>query len=505
MSDPGTTETAAPSSEQTWQRLDGRAVHVAAVLGAGVAISAGVPTVFGIASGWSVLTALAWVVPAAVLLVAAAALLEYVRWRRTQYRVGVERAELHTGVLVLHRRSLKRERIRSVDLTANPLLRLFGLVAVKIGTGEHADAGEGTLTLSPVTRAEGERLRLELLPGQRGEADGTLAVLDPAWIRYAPISFLAPTLGLAAGGAAMQVSEWFTLQDELIHWVRDRFAGFPLVGAILVLVALLGVLGVIGSLGLFVEMWWNYRLDREPGTLRVRRGLFTTRSISIEERRLRGVDVVEPLGARLVGAARVDAIATGLVRQKEDEKTDHKVLLPPAPKEVADRIAAAVLREKVAPTAAAQLTPHPRAALGRRLRISLAMAVLPVAVLAVLGVWLTSVLIQLAVILAVLLLPAAILLARDSYRALGHGITGNYLVTRSGTIRRSTAALRRDGVLGWRVRQTVFQRRRGLATFSAITAAGSGAYSARDADATEGLDFARDAVPGLLEPFVEPG
>ncbi|MEV6287070.1 PH domain-containing protein [Kribbella sp. NPDC051770] len=486
-----------------WQQLDVKTVAVGAALAAGVAVGAAVPTAVGVASGTSWSTALAWVVPCGVLLVLAGALLEYVRWRRTAYRIGAEQAELRTGLVVLRRRALSRERIRSVDLTANPLLRVFGLVAVKIGTGE--SSSESTLSLSPVTRAEGERLRLELLRGEQHESDGTLAVLDPAWIRYAPISFLAPTLGLAAGGAVMQVSQWFTLQDELIDWVQDLFNGTPLVGVLVILTAFLLVVGLIGSLGLFVEMWWNYRLDREPGTLRVRRGLFTTRSISIEERRLRGVDVVEPLGARLAGAARVDAIATGLVQQQEDEKTDHKTLLPPAPKDLADRIAAAVLREEVAPTAAARLTPHPRAALGRRLRISFAAALLPVLVLVVLGLLFTDVLLQLGGLLAVVLLPVAVLLARDNYKALGHGITGKYLVTRSGSVRRSTAALQRDGVLGWRVRQSVFQRRVGLATFSAITAAGGGAYSARDADADEGLEFAREAVPGLLEPFLVRG
>jgi putative membrane protein len=486
-----------------WRKLDAKAVVVGALLAAGVAVSAGVPTAAGVASGTSWAVALAWVVPGGLLLVLGGAGLEYVRWRRTQYRISGSQAELHTGLVFLRRRSLARERIRSVDLTANPLLRVFGLVAVKIGTGE--SSGESTLVLSPVRRAEGERLRLELLRGEQHESDGTLAALDPAWIRYAPISFLAPTLGLAAGGAVMQVSQWFTLQDELIDWVQDLFNGIPLVLVLVVLTAILLVVGLIGSLGLFVEMWWNYRLDREPGTLRVRRGLLTTRSISIEERRLRGVDVVEPLGARLAGAARVDAIATGLVQQQEDEKTDHKTLLPAAPKDLADRIAAAVLREDAAPTAAAQLVAHPRAALGRRIRIAVAAALLPVVVLVVLGLLFTDVLVQLGVLLAVVLLPIAVLLARDNYKALGHGITGKYLVTRSGSVRRSTAALQRDGVLGWRVRQSIFQRRAGLATFSAITAAGGGAYSARDADADEGLDFAREAVPGLLESFLVRG
>jgi putative membrane protein len=56
-------------------------------------------------------------------------------------------------------------------------------------------------------------------------------------------------------------------------------------------------------------------------------------------------------------------------------------------------------------------------------------------------------------------------------------------------------------VIGWTVKQSVFQRRRGLATFTATTAAGSGAYAIRDADADEGLAFAVEAVPGVLGQF----
>lgn len=87
---------------------------------------------------------------------------------------------------------------------------------------------------------------------------------------------------------------------------------------------------------------------------------------------------------------------------------------------------------------------------------------------------------------------------------LGHGTAGDYLVARSGAVRRSTVALRRGGVIGWTVRQSYVQRRAGLLTLTATTAAGDGAYHVRDADASEGLRFAATAVPGLLEPFLEP-
>ncbi|MEE1801723.1 PH domain-containing protein [Streptomyces sp. JV176] len=525
----GATGAVATGAETPWRRLDRRTLLVTALVLAGVVLGAGLPTAVGMAGRMPPGEAVAWVVAGAALLVVAGTGGEYVRWRRTRYRIGPERAELHTGLFLVKRRSLARERIRSVDLTAHPLLRILGLVKVRIGTGEHS-GGESTLELDPVTRAEGERLRTELLDRTRGEPgthpEGMLAVLDPDWLRYAPLSFVAPVLGGAAAGGLLQISEWFGAQTQVIDWVRDRFENTPLVWTILILIAAAALAGIVGALGLWVEMWWNYRLEREPGgTLRVRRGLLTSRSVSIEERRLRGVELVEPLGVRLAGAARLDAIATGLTQDEEDEHADNKALLPAAPRAVAHAVAARVLREAVSPTdprgstdptgpngprdtdptGQDRLTPHPSAARSRRLRWSLAAALLPVALLAGLGLLLTDVLLPVAAACALLLFPAAVLLALDAYRNLGHGLRGAYLVARSGTVRRSTVALQRTGVIGWTVRQSLFQRRAGLVTLTATTAAGEGAYHVHDAAESEALAFAEEAVPGLLTPFLEPG
>jgi putative membrane protein len=496
------------AADPDWRRLDGRTVLVTALVMTGFTAGAGLPTLVGLAGGMPLWQAASWVLAGAGLLIGAVTGGDLVRWQRTRYRIGPERAELHTGLLLVKRRSLALERIRTVDLTANVLLRVLGLVKVRIGTGEHAAGGESTLELDAVTRSEGERLRLELLsrvvPREAGgHPDGPLAVLDPSWIRYAPVSFVAPLLGGAAVGAVMQVSEWFGVRGAVIEWVWDHFKDTAIVWMIVVIAAAALVTGIVGALGLWIEMWWNYRLEREPGgTLRVRRGLFTSRSISIEERRLRGVDLVEPLGVRLFGAARLDAVATGLVNNEKDKKADANVLLPVVPRAQADEVAARVLREAASPTAPSRLTPHPPAARGRRLRWALGAVLLPAGVLALLGALLTPVLLWIAAGFAAVGVPAAVLLALDAYRALGHGITGDYLLTRSGTVRRSTVALQRTGVIGWTARQSLFQRRAGLITLTATTAAGGGAYGVYDAGESEALTFASAAVPGLLEPFL---
>ncbi|MBB3051365.1 putative membrane protein [Prauserella isguenensis] len=495
-----------PASRYGWRRLDARTVRASVVTVAGICVAAGVPTGLGIASA-SVFWALVTVLPASAAALVATVVVERVRLRRTRYRVSADRVELVKGIVVRSRRSVSRERIRTVDLTAGPQVRIFGIVTVKIDTGEGGSAG-GSVSLYAVGREEGERLRAELLDRGRGDgepaADGRLATFAPRWVRYAPLSVLTPALGAGAYGAVLQVAQWFDLQAGVITWTAGLLGGLGLVGALAVVVAAGVVIGVVGSLALFVEMWWNFRLDREPGgTLRVRRGLLTVRSISLEEQRLRGVELVEPLGVRTAGAARVDAVATGLRSGGDDDKADRKTLLPAAPRGEADRVAAAVLRERTGPTSAA-LTPHPRAARGRRIRWALAGAAVPVLTLTVLGGLLSSaVLLHLAWISAVLGVPVALALAVDAYRNLGHGLNGDYLVARHGSVRRSTVALQRRGVIGLNARQSLFQRRRGLMTITTTTAAGSGAYSVHDVGAAEGLAFADEAVPGLLGPLLE--
>lgn len=499
----------APGGE--WLQLDRRVILISTLVGAGLSFGAFVPVAVVVLGKLPPAVAIPVLAAWFVLPVLGGATAGYVRWRRTRYRVGAERAELRSGLLLVKRRSLARERIRSVDLTAHLLLRILGLVKVRIGTGEQTGGGESTLELDPVTRAEGERLRRELLerghaPETAPEQNGELAVLDPTWMRYAPVSFVAPLLGGAAAGGLMQLSEWFGVQGEVIGWIGRLFRETPIGWLVVSLAAAALLAGVVGALALWIEMWWNYRLEREPGgTLRVRRGLFTARSLSIEERRLRGVEVVEPMGVRLFRAARVDAVATGLVQDANDQQSGHKTLLPVVPRAVADDVAARVLRETATPTRG-PLTPHPPAARARRLRWALATALLPVLVLAAFGAVLDiPALLYAAGACALVLLPGAVLLALDAYRNLGHGIAGTYLLARSGTVRRSTVALQRGGVIGWTLKQSYFQRRAGLLTLTATTAAGEGAYSVYDADETEGLRFAAEAVPGLLEPFLEEG
>jgi putative membrane protein len=431
-----------------------------------------------------------------------------VRWRTTRYRITEDRVELHTGWLSRQRRSVPRDRIRTVDLTSRLVHRAFGLSVVQVGAASGSPLERTGLALDAVSKAEAERLRRELLDRSAALATDRpaappaeeLARLRWSWLRFAPLTF-SSIAGVGAVFAAL-----YNAFDDLGVDPRDvpavddaahRIASAPIWLGLAVVSGLLLVVAVVGALLLFAERWYDYRLTREAtaegGALRVRRGLLTRRSLSVSERRLRGAEVVEPLLLRAGRGAQTRALSTGLSRDAQGG-----ALQPPAPRAEAHRVASVALREPPELATLAPLLRHPRAALQRRLARALvpaaAVVVIAFAVGAAVAVpWLGPT--------SLALLPIALLLALDRYRNLGHQLTARYLVTRKGSVQRETVALQRAGIIGWTFRQSVFQRRAGLVVVEAVTAAGAGGYTVLDVSAPDGVALADATTPGLLTRF----
>jgi len=101
-------------------------------------------------------------------------------------------------------------------------------------------------------------------------------------------------------------------------------------------------------------------------------------------------------------------------------------------------------------------------------------------------------------------LPLGALLAADRYASLGHRLSGGWLVTRTGSLIRRRSVLSVEGIIGWRIHQSWFQRRQGLASLAATTAAGRQHYVAHDLPVAAALDLATAATTGLVGPFRTP-
>jgi putative membrane protein len=467
--------------------------------------------VFGVDASWDSLWPLVLVGAFGVL----GAVRNVLRWIFTRYRITEDYVERRTGILVRRYRSVRRDRIRSVDITARLRHRVAGLRVVLVGAGQQLAAGESALTLDAVVRADAESLRRELLASPeepeaarravRGSAlgeteDRVLARFRPWWVVYNVVS----VWGFVTAAGLLWGAYWLgaTFGIDLVAWVRGLVdwdaLGKPATIAIGVLVT--GAIGAVGMAVSFFTTHWGFELARVPGEkstqLRTRQGLFTTREVNRDDRRLRGVQLGEPLLWRWMGMADTQVITTGLSVWSTSQPA---TILPRGPVSVARPVTHAILGADPDPLAV-PLARHPGGALRRRLWWATATSGVVTAVLW----WLAAngavppAAVWWGAVLWVLALAGAVV----AWRALGHAIAGDHLVVRSGLLSRATTVLRRDAVSTVALRESVLQRRLGLRTVSAMTAAGWGVYEAPDVATEEALAFAVRAAPGLLDPFL---
>ena len=436
------------------------------------------------------------------------------RWLTTRYRIVDGQIELQRGLLNKQTTTARLDKVRTVDLTAKLHHRLLGLAKVEISTG---GGPRDRLVLDSLLVEEGRRLRVELLhranpeitglpaptgaPVEVGELGPELEVapvadeemllrLDPAWVRYAPLT----TTGLATAAAAVGfLTQGFTRFADQSEVLVERARGLrELDWWIDVVLVLLLVCGL--AVSAYVLTFWGFRLTRNRlGSLHTRRGLLTTRETSIDPARVRGIQIDEPLGLRLAGARRLKVVTTGLLR----EQGGSDWLCPPAPTATVTALARQIRPDEQAVTGA--LTSHGPAARRRRLTRAV-VPVLAIVALLVVGrlVWgWTAALLGVAPVLAV----AAVALGVDRYRSLGHAGTAEHLVTRHGSLDRQRVVLDREGIIGWKVEQSFFQRRAGVATLVATTAAGRQHYDLVDVTVDRAYEVLAEVSPDLLAEF----
>ncbi len=432
------------------------------------------------------------------------------RWFTTTYRIGPENVQLRRGLLQRRTLTVPRSRIRSVDVHADPMHRILGLAALTIGTGQQADREE-RFHLDGVATGQVPELRALLLSDRPEEAapqevsspsarpepgEGVdIAQWRPAWVRYAPLSLtglaiVGPIVGLAFKYGVAQV----LVDSRTVHDLGERGAVFL---AMLVLVGIVTLLVVtaLAACGHYLTTYFGLRVLDDGKTLHIRHGLFTTRQTTLDLARLRGATVKEPLLLRLAGAAELEAVMTGTSpRQK---------LLPQAPRAAVERTLARLLSSgraasgDAAAPALVELIPHgPHARRRRYVRTLTPVAVLAIVLIAIslagpgLPGW--------TWIVPAALFAAAIPLAEDRYRGLGHAVLHadpTWLITRHGSLDRDRDCLEAPGIIGWTVRQTFFQRRAGLATLTAATAAGKKRYHVVDVPIERAWELIESVTP----------
>jgi len=426
------------------------------------------------------------------------------RYLTTSFRITQGRIELKRGLLNRHVLSTSLDRVRTVDLTSSPIHRILGLTTVRVGTGTSSTDEEDRLDLDglPVERAR--RLREELLRVAPAGEDGRPATrprervvvrFTPGWLRFAPFTSSGLVIAAAAIGAASQVVNTFGGWERIdVSGVVDGTSGLPLWAA-----APLGIVGLLVvvslcSVGGYLVTNWGFTLSHAGGSWHLRRGLLTTRETSLDDERVSGVSVCEPLGLRAVGGGRLAAIVTGLDRKQQGSS----VLVPPAPRDVVTAVARQVLG--VDSPVDAPLVGHGHRARTRRYSRALLPAT---ALVAAVGVLVGTAGAPWWLLLVAMAAPVlAVPLAADRAAGLGHTLVDGFVVSQYGSLNRHRRALATGDVIGWNFRSTWFQRRAGLTSLVATTAGGDQFVRVLDIPEDAAVALAERALPDLVAQFV---
>ncbi|WP_374205149.1 PH domain-containing protein [Streptomyces sp. TRM72054] len=283
----------------------------------------------------TILIALAVVIPAA-------ALYGFLSWWFTHFSVTGTELRIRTGLLFRRTAHIRLERIQAVDVTRPLLARVAGVAKLKldvIGTDKKDE-------LAYLGEADARALRAELLARAAGFAPETAHEVGEApeqRLLHVPAGVLAVSLLLTG-------ATWATLAAALVVPPVLWFFTHNLWTVVATAVPLLGAAGA-SSVGRFVAEY-DWTVAESPDGIRIDRGLLDRAHETVPPGRVQTVRIVEPLLWRRRGWVRVELDVAG---------SSNSVLLPVAPREVAEPLIARVLPGVTVPPAASLSRPPRRA------------------------------------------------------------------------------------------------------------------------------------------------
>lgn len=259
------------------------------------------------------------------------ALYGFLTWWFTHFAVTDTELRIRTGLLFRRTAHIRLDRLQAVDVTQPLLARVAGVTKLKldvIGTDKKDE-------LAYLGEDEARVLRAELLARAAGFAPETAHEVGEAPVRqllHVPAGKLAVSLVLTG-------ATWGTLAAALVVPSLLWWATHSVWTVLATALPLLGAAGA-SSLGRFVSEY-DWTVGESPDGLRIDHGLLDRTHETVPPGRVQTVRIVEPLLWRRRGWVRVELDVAG---------SANSVLVPVAPREVAESMIERVLPGVTVPT-----------------------------------------------------------------------------------------------------------------------------------------------------------
>ncbi|MFR9795213.1 PH domain-containing protein [Streptomyces sp. MS06] len=283
----------------------------------------------------TLLIALAVILPAA-------ALYGFLTWWFTHFAVTDSELRIRTGLLFRRTAHIRLERLQAVDVTQPLLARLAGVAKLRLDVVGAEKRDE----LAFLGEREARALRAELLARAAGFAPETAHEVGEAPAR----ELLRVPPRVLAGALLLTGATWGSLLAALLVPPLLWLGTHNLWTVLAVAVPLLGTAGA-SSVGRFAREY-DWTVSESPDGLRIDHGLLDRLHETVPPGRVQTVRLVEPLLWRRLGWVRVELAVAG---------SSNSVLLPVAPRGIAESVVARVLPGVAVPPDSAFARPPRRA------------------------------------------------------------------------------------------------------------------------------------------------
>ncbi|MFJ3231698.1 PH domain-containing protein [Streptomyces sp. NPDC086787] len=275
-------------------------------------------------------------------LVPAASLYGFLSWWFTHFSVTDSELRIRTGLVFRRTAHIRLERIQAVDVTRPLLARVAGVAKLRIDVVGAEKKDE----LAFLGEDEARALRAELLARAAGFAPETAHEVGEAPARE--LMRLSPrNLAIAL---LLTGSTWGSLAAALVVPPVLWLATHSVVTVLATGLPLLGAAGA-SSVGRFVAEY-DWTVGESPDGLRIDHGLLDRTHETVPPGRVQTVRIVEPLLWRRRGWVRVELEVAG---------STNSLLIPVAPRAVAESVVARVLPGVTVPPYASLSRPPRRA------------------------------------------------------------------------------------------------------------------------------------------------
>jgi putative membrane protein len=392
----------------------------------------------------------------------------FISWRRFTYRVEAGELRIEQGIFTRKRRFIPLERIQAIDSSQGILQRVLGLTSVRIETAG-GGGNQPEVNLPGVGRADSEWLRRVVATHRAGATAGADVTEDPEGttkplvvrkLTVADLVLAGATAG-RVGVAFAIVASTLALFDEFlpIERIAGASRGVTLTGIAILLLTGLGFIWLLGVVGTILAHA-GFTLTRDDDQLYIERGLLERRRATIPINRIQAIRVVERMLHQGLGLVEVHVVTAAYGKSAGESA----ILFP-----LLRRGELMPLLHEMAPAfaVAAPFSPLPARA---RIRYATRLAqVLPAAFVAAVIGWLAYPF----GLLAILLVPAVVLLGLWQYRDAGWAFVDDIVLLRERAISRTTSIVPRRRIQQAESSQHPLQRRARLAHVSLRIASGS--------------------------------